>query len=230
MAAEAIGDEYSFHVDQLAGGAVAESATNAKAPSPPPPPPVQTASAPAKPATPTPPIAQQADAAPASHREALLIYTATLVLAVYQVETSLAHIEDIARTRVPRARFHESLEAIAKLGDVLHRDIQAEDVGDQVVDLEARLKSARAVRDRLAQLLQGATATKDALAIEKELARVMSEIEVMEGKLKFFADRVAYSTVTVRFQPLQNSDVHTMARLPFPWLQQLGLAPLLRVQ
>jgi hypothetical protein len=235
----------SFADEPLAGGQL--TASPRKPPSPPAPRQARgPGPAPAKPAS-GPATAPNAppQVAPAPHREALLIYTATLVLAVYQVEASLTHIEEIARTvggylasrtdagiviRVPRARFHESLEEIAKLGDVLHRDIEAQDVSDQVVDLEARLKSARAVRERLAQLLQGATATKDALEIEKELARVMGEIEAMEGKLQLFADKVAYSTVTVRFQPLQSSDVHVMARLPFPWLQQLGLAPLLRVK
>jgi hypothetical protein len=178
-------------------------------------------------------------------REALLVYTATLVLAVYQVDVSLSRIEDLARTvggylasrtdtsivvRVPRARFQEALGEVVKLGDVLHRDIEAQDVSDQVVDLEARLRNARAVRDRLAQLLQGASATKDALEIEKELARVMGEIEVMEGKLQLLLDKVAYSTVTVQFQPLRTSDVHAMARLPFPWLEDLGLARLLQVK
>jgi len=167
------------------------------------------------------------------------------VLAVYQVDASLTHIEELARTlggylasrtdaaivvRIPRARFQEALAEVAKVGDVLHREVEAQDVSDQVVDLEARLKNARAVRDRLAQLLQGATATKDALEIEKELARVMGDIEVMEGKLQLFADKIAYSTVTVRFQPLSTSDVHVMARLPFPWLQELGLGPLLQVK
>jgi hypothetical protein len=186
-----------------------------------------------------------ATTAPQPRREALLIYTAVLTLAVYQVDASLAHIEELARgmggylasrtdtsivVRVPRARFQDALTAVVKLGDVLHRDIEAQDVSDRVVDLEARLKNARAVRDRLAQLLQGATATKDALEIEKELARVMGQIEVMEGQLQLFADKIAYSTVTVNFQPLHTSDVHALARLPFPWLSELGLAQLLEVK
>jgi chromosome segregation ATPase len=175
----------------------------------------------------------------------MLLYTATLTLAVFQVEGSLNRIEELARSlggylasrndgaitvRVPRARFQEALAEIEKVGDVLHRQVEALDVSDQVVDLEARLKNARAVRDRLAQLLQGATATKDALAIEKELARVMGEIEQLEGKLQLLSDKVAYSTVTVTFQPVRTNDVHTTARLPFPWLEGLGLGPLLGVK
>jgi hypothetical protein len=131
--------------------------------------------------------------------------------------------------RVPKARFQDLIAEIAKVGDVLHRNIEAIDVSDQVVDLEARLKNARAMRDRLEQLLQGAKATKDALEIEKELGRVMADIEVMEGKLQLYNDKIAYSTVTVSFQPLHTNQVHSMARLPFPWLNELGLSSLLQV-
>jgi hypothetical protein len=186
----------------------------------------------------TPPVQQPP-------REALLMYSATLSLGVLQVEAGLTHIEELTRSmggylasrsdaaivvRVPRARFQELLLAVEKQGDVLHRNVQAEDVTDQVVDLELRLKSARAVRDRLAQLLQGATATKDALEIEKELARVMGEIESMEGKLKLFADKIAYSTVTVNLSPIHSTEALAKARLPFHWLDELGLSNLMQVQ
>jgi len=231
----------------IAGGSVAPP-THAK--QPPHAPGLPHAPVPAKPvlsapAAPTEAPPTTATPAPPPRRESLLIYTATLVLAVFQVDASLTKIEELSRSvggylasrndtsiviRVPRARFQEALGEVAKIGDVLHRNVEAQDVSDQVVDLEARLKNARAVRDRIAQLLQGATATKDALEIEKELARVMGEIELMEGKLQLFADKIAYSTVTVNFQALHTSEVHAMARLPFPWLQELGLSTLLQVR
>ena len=52
-----------------------------------------------------------------------------------------------------------------------HRDIKAQDVTDEFVDLQARLKNAYAIRDRLTELLSKA-AVKEALEIEKELGRV----------------------------------------------------------
>jgi len=197
---------------------------------------------PAKPPPPPPP--EEKPKPQEVRRESLLIYTATLVLAVFKVDQSLTQIEELSRgmggylasrsdaaivVRVPKARFQDLVAEIAKVGDVLHRNIEAIDVSDQVVDLEARLKNARAMRDRLEQLLQGAKATKDALEIEKELGRVMADIEVMEGKLQLFNDKIAYSTVTVNFQPLHTNHVHSMARLPFPWLNELGLSSLLQV-
>jgi hypothetical protein len=97
------------------------------------------------------------------------------------------------------------------------------------VDLQARLKNAYAIRDKLTELLSKA-AVKDAIEIEKELGRVTEEIERMEGKMKLLRDQIAFSTVTVNFTPIAPEQVHDSSLLtPFPWLQQLGLQSLLSV-
>ena len=182
--------------------------------------------------------------ASAPHVAMMLIYTAHLTLAVFQVEAGLDSVEALARSgggslsnradtqvtiRVPRARFDEALGSVEKHGDVLHRDVTAEDVTDEYADLDVRLKNARAMRDRLQQLLQNA-AVKEAIDIEKELGRVTEDIERMEGKLKLLSDQIAFSTITVTFQPIDQNPVHDLARLPLPWLKDLGLAELLNVK
>ncbi|HEY3822027.1 MAG TPA: DUF4349 domain-containing protein [Polyangiaceae bacterium] len=178
------------------------------------------------------------------HAAAMLIYTANLSLAVFQVEPGLDAVERVAREvggylssrqdnaitiRVPRDRFDDAIARIEKLGDVTHRDIKAQDVTDEFVDLQARLKNAYAVRDRLNELMSKA-AVKEALEIEKELGRVTEEIERMEGKLKLLRDQMAFSTVTVTFAPVAVEQVQDSTILaPFPWMRGLGLQSLLNV-
>jgi hypothetical protein len=173
----------------------------------------------------------------------MLIYTATINLAVFQVVEASKQVEQMARDaggflarrddtsiviRVPAAKFEDTMKRLEKLGDVLHRNVVAEDVTEQFMDAEVRLKNARAVRDRLAQLLEKANKVEDSLAIEKELTRVGTEIETLEGKLKYLRDRAAYSTITVSFQPKQSDNVKANAvRIPVEWLDQLGLGRLL---
>jgi hypothetical protein len=171
----------------------------------------------------------------------LVIYTAKFTMAVYQVDQGLGAVEKIANdnggylgtkkdreitVRIPRGRFEMTLAAIDKLGDVLHRDIQAEDVTDEHVDLEIRVKNARAMQRRLSDLLTKAD-VKNALEIEKELHRVTEELERLEGKLKVLKDRVAFSTITVAFEPRGATLTASRPRLPFPWLGNLNLPNLL---
>lgn len=211
---------------------------------------------PAPPPPPPPPPSPEAKAsnadkkaevatAPGARDSSMIVYTATLTMAVYQVQPNLTAVERIAKekggflairgdnritVRVPRERFEDALAAIEKVGDVLHRDVTAEDVTDQYTDLEIRIKNARAMQTRLKQLLEKA-AVKEALDIEKELARVTEELELMEGKLKLLKDKIAYSTITVVFEgrgaALSGAQ---KVRLPFPWLNQLGLVNLLRLE
>jgi Domain of unknown function (DUF4349) len=202
-----------------------------KAPAPPPPPPGGGGQPPAQ-------------GTQATQREgAYLIYTATLTMAVYQVEGALGQVEQIGRDvggylavrqdrsitiRVPRARFEEAIKKIEGTGDVIHRDITAQDVTDEFLDTEVRLKNSRAMRDRLQDLLQKA-AVKEALEIEKELGRITQEIERMEGRLKLLKDKIAFSTITVNFDA-RAASLRTMPiRLPFAWLPTLGLPTLLRL-
>jgi hypothetical protein len=181
----------------------------------------------------------------APHDQQYLIYTARITMAVYQVGPGLDLVERIGldlggylsqktdhevTIRVPRAHFDEALKKVEASGDVVHREISAQDVTDEFVDLESRLRNARAMRDRLQQLLAKA-AVKEALEIEKELGRITGDIEVMEGKLKLLRDRIGYSTITVSFQARGAGAVRDMPlRLPFPWLSNLGLSRLLSLQ
>ncbi len=195
--------------------------------------------------------ASPTSAAPASssseafqQQSPILIYTATMNMAVFQVSEASKQVEAMAREvggflarrddstlviRVPAAKFDDLLKRIEKLGDVLNRNVVAEDVTEQYMDAEVRLKNARAVRDRLQQLLEKATKVEDSLAIEKELTRVGNDIEVLEGKLKYLRDRARYSTITVSFRPKQSDTIKPSVKLPVPWLNELGLGRLLNL-
>lgn len=214
--------------DEASGPQPPAQIAPAKAPPPPPPAPGPT------------PKADPATAAVVRNRD-LIVYTARVNLAVYQVDQSLASVESIGRDmggflakkgdreisiRVPRTKFQEALAAIDKVGDVLHRDIQAEDVTAEHVDLEIRIQTARAMQKRLADLLTRAS-VKEALEIEKEMHRVTEDLERFEGRLKLLRDKVAYATLTVVFEPKINGQHVARVTLPFTWLPQLGLPNLL---
>ncbi|MEM9693263.1 MAG: DUF4349 domain-containing protein [Myxococcota bacterium] len=174
----------------------------------------------------------------------LLIYRATVVMAVFETLQSIDSIQamadeldgylvrrtnDFIEIRIPSERYRDALGRIGKLGDVVDRTETVEDVTEQFMDMLIRLKNKRAVRERLQQLLAQANDVKAALAVEKELARLTEDIERIEGKLKRLRELIAFSTITVRFQARPTERLRSNVRLPVPWLDELGLSNLLNL-
>ncbi len=184
----------------------------------------------------------RAEVASSAHAP-MLVYTGHVQMAVYEVRNSLGEVEALARSldgflakrddrsiiiRVPAARFEDAMRRIEKLGDMLSRNVQVEDVTEEFNDVDIRLKNARAVRDRLEQLLYKAAKVEESIQIERELERVALLIERLEGRMKFLKDRAAYSTITVTFQPRSAAELGKRPfNLPVPWLYEMGLGRLL---
>ncbi len=171
----------------------------------------------------------------------LLIYTAELGMAVHGVEEKEDRVEAIARevggflasrtddtivVRVPAAQFQHAMELVQEVGDVLTRRIDVQDVTEEFSDIQTRIQTLEAMRQRVEQLLAQAHDVQAALAIEQHLERITVELEHLRGRLRFLSDRVAFSTITVRFQERANS-TEPAFQLPFPWLRVLGLQRLL---
>jgi hypothetical protein len=100
--------------------------------------------------------------------------------------------------RVPSDRFDAVVNGLAPIGKVESVNITAQDVGEEFVDLSARLANARRLEARLIELLANRTGRlTDVLAVERELARVREEIERYEGRLRYLQSRVSVSSLTV---------------------------------
>ena len=104
--------------------------------------------------------------------------------------------------RVPQDQFFTALQRIEALGEVQSKNLSSEDVSEQFIDLDARLKSSLRQEESLLSLLGRSETVSEVLAIERELARVRSEIERLQGQLNFLERRVALATIVVSlFQP-----------------------------
>lgn len=103
-----------------------------------------------------------------------------------------------ASLRIPAKQLDAFLADLRKLGHVEEENRSNEEVSDQYVDLQARLKSARATEQRLIELLGTRTGKlQDVLEAERELARIRGEIESMQGESTILVHRVNYATVQV---------------------------------
>jgi hypothetical protein len=84
--------------------------------------------------------------------------------------------------RVPVGKTGGVLGAIRTLGRIESERSNAEDITDNYVDMEARLKNAQASEARLKEMYQRAGTVKDVLEVEKELTRVRGDIEAFMAK------------------------------------------------
>ena len=183
------------------------------------PPVMSEAAPPPPPGAPSPEIEQL----PAqSIAPSMVIRTGDARVKVNSVDTAIAQLQELARRvggyvanssiqggekeirqamlelKVPSARFGEAESGLNALGKVEYVNVNAQDVGEEFVDVTARVENSRRLEQRLVALLATRTGKlEEVLSVERELARVRETIERYEGRLRYLRTRVDVSTLTV---------------------------------
>ena len=114
--------------------------------------------------------------------------------------TSAAGKENTTATmtvRVPQPRFFDALDHLDAVGKITNRSVGSNDVTDQFIDLQARLKSSQTQEASLLRLMERVSTVSDVLTLEREIARIRSEVERLQGQLNFLERRVDLATITV---------------------------------
>ncbi len=100
--------------------------------------------------------------------------------------------------RVPNEKLDEALTQIKQnTVDVQNETRTGNDVTDQYVDLQSRLKAKQAAEAQLMTIMQGATKTQDVLDVYAQLQQVQSDIEVLKGQIKYYEQSAALSAISV---------------------------------
>jgi len=117
---------------------------------------------------------------------------------LFSQEAALADDTEVrAVYKVPPDRFDAVVTALSALGEVQTRVIDTEDVTGQVVDLEARLATARTSVERLRELLTSSGNVGDLLAVEQSLAQREAEMESLAAQLAARRARVDLATISL---------------------------------
>jgi acetolactate synthase regulatory subunit len=100
--------------------------------------------------------------------------------------------------RIPSEHFDEAVNGLSPIGKLESVNVNVQDVGEEYVDVQARMVNARRLEQRLIDLLANRTGKlTDVLRVEGELARVREEIERYEGRMRYLRSRSSVSTLTV---------------------------------
>ena len=152
----------------------------------------------------------------------MVIRTANISIEVDSLEPAIAQVRDLAaqfggyvantniatgrnqlrnatlELKIPAGRFDASLAGLSPSGKLESVSVEAEDVGEEFVDVTARMENARRLERRLIDLLATrAGKLKDVLDVEQALARVREEIERYDGRIRYLRAHTAMSTMSV---------------------------------
>ncbi len=152
----------------------------------------------------------------------MIIRTATALVEVDSLEAAVAAMQQLAarvggyvggtgiqtgknqlrqafiEVKVPAGRFDEVITGLKPIGRLESVNVAAQNVGEEFVDVNARMDNARRLERRLIDLLATRTGKlKDVLDVEHSLAQVREEIERYDGRLRYLQAHTAMSTLSV---------------------------------
>lgn len=113
---------------------------------------------------------------------------------------SAGRVSNTIVIRVPSKYFDnflsESTKNVAKFDN---KEIEVKDVTEEFFDIQARLKTKKELESRYLELLKKANSITEILEVEKQIGQLRSEIESVEGRLKYLESKVSLSTLTMTF-------------------------------
>lgn len=113
-----------------------------------------------------------------------------------------------ATLRVPSARLDAFLAALRPLGQLQHESISTEDVTSEYQDLSIRIATAKREEQRLIGLLTNRTGKlSEVLEVEREIARVRTDIERMDAALRTRKDQVDYSSINLQVAEAYRAEI-----------------------
>ena len=163
------------------------------------------------------PSYQQIQAA-VSAQDRIIVRTVGMTLVVSQVAQVVDDIGRVARDlggwvvssdrsskhagfvaiRVPAQALEDAVRQLRQLAvEVESESSTSQDVTDEYVDSNSRLRSLRATEAALLELLGQSTDVESALLVREELSKVQTEIESLLGRIKYLEQTAAFSLVNV---------------------------------
>ena len=100
--------------------------------------------------------------------------------------------------KVPADKYDALISEVSTLGKVMSQNINASDITEEFIDLEARQKTQKELEQRLLKLLSEKTARlADIVEVEEKLASVRQKIESVDGRMRYLKNQSEMSTLSL---------------------------------
>ena len=102
--------------------------------------------------------------------------------------------------RVPSQSFEAFMADISSgVEHFENKDISAQDVTEEFIDVEARIKTKKEIETQYIALLEKTESIAEILEIERHIGQIRGEIESAEGRLKYLESNTSYSVVSLSY-------------------------------
>src|SRR5215469_8213757 len=129
----------------------------------------------------------------------------------FVVDTDVKHSNSINQSppdttvtvsiRVPSLKFSQALDAIRAVGNkVLDEKETGQDITEEYIDLEARIRTQKALEAQFLEIMKRAIKVSDALEVQSQISSVRTQIERLEGRRRFLENKSSLSTIKVTLQ------------------------------
>lgn len=126
-------------------------------------------------------------------------------------------IEEEMVLRIPAQNFDTLLLLLEKEAHYFEqKNISSQDVTEEYVDVEIRIKNKKALEIRYNDLLKSTRNVKEIMEVERQINEVREQIEQAEGRLKYLGNQTSFSTLTIHF--------YERTAAPRGWLSKFGQA------
>ncbi len=129
--------------------------------------------------------------------------------------------------RMPVAGVQRIRDVILDTGYIGDERIQRTDVGETLLDLRTRLKTKETLLASLYKIFDDAQ-VQQTLEVEKELGKVVMEIENIKGRIAYLEDRISLAelTISINIRPGAKKAAVLM-RSRWEWINSLGIEGLM---
>jgi hypothetical protein len=102
--------------------------------------------------------------------------------------------------RIPATEFDSTLSEVKSIGTVKTVSTQGRDVTEEYVDLQAQKSSYQNQLTQYNEIMKKAAKVEDIVTIQQQIDRVQTELNRLEGRLKYLNSQIDFSTITINLQ------------------------------
>ena len=99
--------------------------------------------------------------------------------------------------RIPSENYEAFCAKLEAVGEILHKNSSVEDISEEYYDTESRISFLELRYAKLEEHLKQAEKMEDIITLEKEMAQILTDLDILKGEKRHMENQVQYSTISI---------------------------------